>query len=393
MNRRFLFIIISIIHFCLASNVLADSIAQHHSPKWELGLEAAGGFVVQSSPYLRGENEADKKVKGNLSATFRFGFSDDGLTRNGYSYKGVYQGIGVGVNSFFSNSLLGIPVLLHVFQGAPFVCLNDRLTIGYEWKFGAALGWKYPSKDSEPTNEVVSTPVTAHLGVGLKFKYRVDERMDLSFGLEANHFSNGNTSLPNNGINTLQLVVGATWKLNSVNDGKNQNVISPAFQSRWFYDVIGYGAWRRRVVDVGEPKVPQLCPGKFGVAGIQFSPMRWFHRWVAVGPSIDAQWDESAGLEPYWVEGSEGENIKFERPPFHKQLAIGLSAHAELEAPIFSINFGLGINLLCPFGTKRFYQTLTLKTFVTDRLFLNVGYRLGSFKDPENLMLGLGVRI
>lgn len=117
------------------------------------------------------------------------------------------------------------------------------------------------------------------------------------------------------------------------------------------------------------------------------------NRWVAVGAAVDLQWDESAGLAPYWVEGSQDENIKFTRPPFGKQISAGLSAHAELTMPIFSINVGLGRDIFNPKGNKSFYQSLTLKTFVSRSLFLNVGYRLGNFKDPQNLMLGVGVRL
>ena len=144
---------------------------------------------------------------------------------------------------------------------------------------------------------------------------------------------------------------------------------------------------------VGDPAEPELCPGRFGVAGLQFSPLFRLNRLIAVGPSLDAQWDEGAGIDSYWIEGSYGEDIMFERPPFREQLSMGVSAHAELTMPIFSVNAGLGYDFISPRGEKRFYQSLTLKTFVTDYLFLNVGYRLGDFKDPQNLMLGIGVRL
>jgi hypothetical protein len=48
---------------------------------------------------------------------------------------------------------------------------------------------------------------------------------------------------------------------------------------------------------------------------------------------------------------------------------------------------------VCPYGDKRFYQSLTLKTFITRQLYLNTGYRLGNFKNPQNLMLGIGIRL
>ena len=93
------------------------------------------------------------------------------------------------------------------------------------------------------------------------------------------------------------------------------------------------------------------------------------------------------------MEGTWGEGVRFRRPPFGKQLSAGLSAHAELTMPIFAINAGLGYDFVCPDGDRRFYQSLALKTFVTRNLYLNVGYRLGRFRDPQNLMLGLGVRL
>ena len=60
--------------------------------------------------------------------------------------------------------------------------------------------------------------------------------------------------------------------------------------------------------------------------------------------------------------------------------------------PIFSVGVGLGYNVLGSVGSKRFYQMLTLKTYIAGDLFLNVGYKLHDFKTPSNLMLGLGYR-
>lgn len=60
--------------------------------------------------------------------------------------------------------------------------------------------------------------------------------------------------------------------------------------------------------------------------------------------------------------------------------------------PIFAVNVGLGYDIINPRGDKAFFQSLTLKTFVTGHIYINTGYRLGDFKDPQNLMLGLGYR-
>ena len=202
--------------------------------------------------------------------------------------------------------------------------------------------------------------------------------------------------MPNAGINSIGGTLALAYSFGRNNGEKYTSAppktIYDSF-NKWFYDIMAFGAWRKRIVSVGEPQERELCPGKFAVAGLQFSPMRQLNQWVAVGPALDLQWDESGGLAPYWVEGSTGENIKFRRPPFLKQISVGISAHAELTTPIFAVNAGVGYDILNPEGDKRFFQSLTLKVFVTSNIFLNIGYRLGNFKDPQNLMLGTGIRL
>ena len=363
------------------------------SMTWRIGVEATPSMIPGTNRFLEGYNNELKKIKAGLSGDIRADFSFAPETREGMLYAGLYQGVGLGINSFFSNSLLGTPVSTYVYQGAPIFNISKRISLGYEWRFGAAFGWKHYDKEINDNNSAVSTSVTAQLGIGLKLRYSLSDRWQLSMGINGTHYSNGNTSWPNAGVNTIGATIGITYILNP----QSQQVEVPlwleeeADKGRWYYDIIAYGAWRKRAVHLVYE--PQLCPGKFGIVGFHFSPLRKLNRYVAVGPSLDLQWDESAGIEPYWVEGTTGNDIKFERPPFGKQISVGLSAHAELTMPIFSVNAGIGYDFVNPKGDRRFYQSLALKTFVTNNLFLNVGYRLGDFKTPQNLMLGVGVRL
>lgn len=373
-----------------------DSIPSGYFNKlqWHLGGEATFGYVPGTNSFLRGVNLYSAKITNKLSGDLRAGFSFAEDSREGLLFKGIYQGIGVGANSFFRPSLLGTPVSVYVYQGAPIVHVNHKLWLGYEWKFGAAFGWKH-NKDEIDNNLSVSTAVTAMMGLSLKLNYSITDKLALWLGAEAVHYSNGNTSWPNGGINSIGATVGAVYTFNpqpkpSIN---TKSLEEEADRRRWLYDIMAFGAWRKRALSVGNPPIPEMCPGKFGVLGLQLAPLRTLNRWVAVGPALDLQWDESAGLAPYWVEGTHDDYIKFERPPFYKQIMAGISAHAELTTPIFSVNAGLGYDLLNPKGDKRFYQSLTLKTFVTQHIYLNVGYRLGAFAYPQNLMLGVGVRL
>ena len=366
--------------------------------QWRVGAEMSPAYVPGTNVFLKGMNPEEKRISTSLSGGVRADFSFGEDSRQGLLYKGVYQGVGIGAVSFFSDGLLGTPVSAYVYQGAPIVHLSRRLWLGYEWRFGAAMGWHHYDKDYDDTNGAVSTSVTAMMGLGVKLPYALSSRWTLPLGVDGVHYSNGNTSWPNAGVNSIGATIGVAYALNTqpatASSADVSALADEADRGRWFFDIMAYGAWRKRVVTVGT-YVPEaeLCPGKFGVVGLQFSPMRALNRWVAVGPSLDLQWDESAGLEPYWIEDTYDDNIKFERPPFGKQIKAGLSAHAELTMPIFSINAGLGYDFVNPKGDKRFYQSLALKTFVTEKVYLNVGYRLGNFKDPQNLMLGLGLRL
>lgn len=377
--------------------------------QWRIGAEVSPVLVPGTSSYLEGNNPADKPIDAGLSGSIRADFSFSPATREGILYRGAYQGIGISLGSYADDGVLGTPVSTFVYQGAPIVRFSNRLWLGYEWQFGAAFGWKHSNEEVAENNAVVSTAVTAHMGLGVKLHYRLSDKWQMSVGIGANHYSNGNTSWPNAGVNTIGASIGIARVINPDNDdfvagaasgnGKSarekeySEIKKEADRHRWLYDIMVFGAWRKRIVNVGEPVESELIPGRFGILGIQLSPMYRLDRRFAVGPALDVQWDESAGLTPYWVDGSYDDNIKFERPPFGKQLSVGVSGHAELTMPIFTINAGLGYDIVCPNGNKRFYQSLALKTFLTKKLYLNVGYRLGGFKEPQNLMLGFGVRL
>lgn len=382
---------------CSSLYAVADSIPSwyHARTLWHIGVEASPAFVPGTNDYLKGANRSEKVINSTISGAIKadFGFAENSC--EGMLYRGVYQGIGIAATAF-NNSLLGTPFSLYVYQGAPIVHFSHKFWLGYEWKFGAAAGWSHYEEGVDEDNRVIGTPITAHMGLGFKLHYQMNHRWALSFGADVEHYSNGNTSWPNSGVNTIGATIGVAYTLNSDNSNPMKvpaELVAEVDRARWMYDIMFFGAWRKRIVNIGNPPTETLVPGKFGVLGLQFATMRKLNRWVAVGPALDAQWDESAGLNPYWIEYTYDDYLKFRRPSFIKQLSVGVSAHAELTMPIFAVNVGLGYDMLNPDGNKRFYQSLALKTFISDMFYLNVGYRLGNFKDPQNLMLGVGMRL
>ena len=167
--------------------------------EWKVGADISPAYVIPTNGFLRGGNPKDKKIRNSLTGSIRSDFSFNPSTREGILYKGLYQGIGIGFNTYFSKNLLGTPVSLYAYQGSPIVHFNDRLSLGYEWQFGAAFGWHHFDKETAESNYSVSTPITAHMGVGFNLNYCLTNRWQMSVGVMMKHYSNGNTSLPNAG--------------------------------------------------------------------------------------------------------------------------------------------------------------------------------------------------
>ena len=361
--------------------------------QWRAGTEITAGWVAGTCSFLRGDNPSGTRINSTMSVDARVDFSFNSKSRQGMLYKGLYQGVGVNANTYFHGKTLGTPVSVYIYQGAPFARIGKRLRAGYEWQFGTAIGWKPYDEQYVDNQAPVSTRVTAHMAVSAKIHYDLTDRLEISAGVNVKHYSNGNTSWPNRGVNTVGAEIGIAYSLNSQDDvnTSSESIITDADKGKWMYDILAFGAWRKRTLILDN--TPTILPGKFGVIGMQFSPMRKLNRYVAAGPAIDMFWDESADLARNWVEGSYGENILFYRPAFGRQISVGASAHAELTMPIFKINAGIGYDFIKPNGERRFYQSLAIKAFISRNIFLNVGYRLARFQDPQNLMLGIGVRL
>lgn len=220
-------------------------------------------------------------------------------------------------------------------------------------------------------------------------------RWNLTAGIDLTHFSNGNTHYPNSGVNLVGARIGVVRTFGSgpsdgVADQRTVFLHREAFKPYFSYDLVIYGATRKRAML--NDSSPYMIPGSFGLVGLNFNPMYNFNRYFRAGVSLDAQYDESANVESHYAGGG-SDDPKFYKPPFREQFSVGFSARGELVMPIFSINLGVGYNVFQQGeDTKGWYQILALKTSLTRHLFLHVGYQLSKFKDPNNLMLGLGWR-
>ena len=380
------------IMFCLPKTPLAGQESSGFIHR--LGMEARPQYVFPTNPFLQGENERWKPIQTSFAAHLKYSFKFRPNTCADRIYGGAYQGIGVSLTTFGDKKQLGDPFSFYVFQGARIARFSPRVSLNYEWNFGLSAGWKPYDNYYNSYNGAVGSRMNAYINAGVYINWAFSRYFDLIVGGDFTHFSNGNTKFPNAGINTAGAKIGLVYNFNRTEEDLSKSVYQPVitrFPRHISYDVVLFGSWRRKGVWVGEKQI--ASPNAYPVAGFNFAPMYNFNNYFRAGLSVDAQFDESANIKDYKLVGTYGDDIKFHRPPFREQFAVGLSLRAELVMPIFSINAGIGRNMIYSGDdTEGFYQILALKTYVTRHLFLHVGYQLSKFKDPNNLMLGIGYR-
>lgn len=339
-----------------------------HDISHRITAEARPVYNIPTHGFYRGYNDTGKAIPAAVSAHLKYGFSLNPASRLGQLYPTAYQGIGLSVMSFFSHDLTGTPVMAYIFQGGRIADLGESLSLGYEWNLGASYGWR--------VNDVVGSRWNIYINVGLPLTWHISPLWELSFGPEYTHFSNGDTTFPNGGANTMGLRIGVTARLDGhagekapgrMLMAKEKGLKDRRFGERISYDLTVYGGWRAdRHVEQGHLTIENKA---FATAGLCFNPLYRLNRYFSTGAALDLMMDRSSGE------------------------ACGLSVRGELTMPFFSINLGAGYNILSSDDELRgFYTTYNLKAFVSRHIFLNIGYRLSSVIYSHNLMFGIGAR-
>lgn len=347
-----------------------------------IGADIRPSWIMPTHSFYRGKNPLDRPLNygGSLHLRYSFSLPDDHL------HPMTSQGIGLSVNTFGTHECLGTPVCIYLFQHVPVLWINDRWSLDYEWNFGLSLGWKHKTSAEDSPNEHIGSSANAYIGIAGLVSYRMNKKWRLSFGPEYTHFSNGDTSFPNGGANTVNLRLGLTRAFGA--EGYDyRHKMSFRKSGNIVYDLVLYGAWRadRTLID----RHLVVFNDKFPLGGFNFNPLYRFNDIVSAGASLDFVYDSSANL--IVINSEEQPTYSFPSP--WKQFACGISVRGEVSMPIFSVNIGFGYNLLHPGSDlKGCYGLFALKAFLSERAFLHIGYRLSNVLYGHNLMLGLGWR-
>ena len=385
---------ISICMAAVAFPVAAHAISEDSATIHRIEVEVVPGRLLHTNDFLKGFNTEVRTMNHSFVARLKYAFAPPEGSEQALIYKGVYQGAGLAFHNF--NPQLGNPVSLYLFQGATVKTLSQRLSLNYEWDFGLTYGWKTYDRDTNPENRVIGSKLTAYIDLGFYLRWMLSRNWDLNIGASVSHYSNGNTAIPNAGLNAVGAKASVAYYFNR-EEKLHVSGELPAFDRHWGWDLTLYGAWKRRGMDTSTGTY--ALPGVYGVAGFTLNPLYHVNHWLNVGASLDGSYDSSANMEvkTTTVGDQEQEPTKDDviLSPWYQRVALGLSARAEFVMPYFTINFGIGHNFVNAHteDMKGFYEILALKIKLLRQSYLHIGYSLYDFYYPNNLMLGIGFHL
>lgn len=198
----------------IPDRLYVDSLSLKRHFIHRIGIEARPGYIFPTSSFFRGENLNWKPIENSLSLHLKYSFQFHPNTYTDRIYRGAYQGIGVAYYNMYEKPQLGNPLTVYLFQGARIARFNQRLSLNYEWNFGASFGWKPYHSDLNPYNKVIGSKVNAYLNTNFYFNWMLSPKFDFTTGVAVTHFSNGNTKFPNAGLNSIGLKVGLVYNIN-----------------------------------------------------------------------------------------------------------------------------------------------------------------------------------
>jgi hypothetical protein len=323
--------------------------SEKHSFIHQISAEIRPGAVFQTNDFLRGYTEPGKEHRYFYSLHFKYAIQFKPHTLVDRIFEGTYQGIGFNYYNFGDKRQLGNPMSVYLFQGARIAQLNPRLSFNYEWNLGLSWGWKHYDYDTNPNNVVIGSKLNAYINAAFYLKWRVSREFDLITGVDLTHFSNGNTEIPNAGLNLINFKYGIIYNFNREEDKPKQTytpLVIPDLKSHITYDFLLFGSWRRKGVMFGDKKIASPC--KYNVWGFNFAPMYNLCYRFRTGISIDGVCDTSSGATAEDGIAALGEDSKpqFRHSSIANQLALGVSGRAEYVMPYFAINLGIGVNVL-----------------------------------------------
>ena len=301
------------------------------------------------------------------------GFQFDGLA-------GIKAVNGPGMGNIYS---------LYGYFDRPFLTVGG-FSLGYSGEFG--LGFVFSrlyNPDTNPWNVMISSPVNAHISLGLQAQYALSRRFDVGIGLFFNHHSNGAVTFPNYGLNAFELAMRVGMKSPRSVEKQPLEPEDDGFKRRFQFAVQFSGG-------IMSNEASQLKAleekgtwenDRYFKYSFQVNAFYRYARTQASGLGFDLY------VTPFCdkIAESDGQGLKYD------PVSCGISVLHEMSYRDFSLMVGLGRYLHHNDGLEQaqvLYQMVTLKYYFPKAadIYLGIVLKAHRFRAAESIQFCLGKR-
>lgn len=189
------------------------------------------GSFLQSTDVLNASGLLDNGYGG---VTIKYGWQSS--NSESWASRYGYPSYGIGIYSGFLSDaeVFGNPNAIYGFIKFPFSDPSRRNIFALETSLG--LTYKLNPYDSEtnPVNEAIGARAAVYFNIDFGFTYEWTRELDLLYGLDFTHFSNGSTYKPNAGLNLYGINFGLRYNYNAAQSTKKEDLYTNTVLSARF---------------------------------------------------------------------------------------------------------------------------------------------------------------
>lgn len=361
----------------------------------------AGGAVAQNVSFQMGRSKTlyDSRYYPalfgeNVAPAFptfdiRLGWADYGSSPYASICKHPEMGVGFQFDGLADVTAANGPGMGNIYSlygyiDRPLLVLGG-FSFGYSGEFGVGMMFsKRYDPVTNPWNVVISTPVNAHISLGLQAQYAISSRYDAGIGFFFNHHSNGAVTFPNYGLNAFELAL----RLGMKTPRSEAERVDDGFKRHFQFGVQVSGGimsneanyWRSIEEDV-------WVNDRYPKYAFEVNALYRYCRTHATGLGADLF------VTPFCDKIAEHDG----RGETYDPISYGISILHELSYRNFSTMVGLGRYLHHHDGLARnkiLYQLVTVKYYFPQMadMYTGIVLKAHKFKAAESIQVCIGKR-
>lgn len=123
-------------------------------------------------------------------------------------------GVGFYVGTVGDPAIFGRPRGLFSFVNFPITDDRERNVFNIEPSLGLTYLAKAFDKEKNPHNDAIGARLSVYFSLRFGYNYKINRDLDLEYGVDFTHFSNGRTFTPNHGLNMIGVHIGMKYNYN-----------------------------------------------------------------------------------------------------------------------------------------------------------------------------------